>query len=290
MVDAEDLKKRYASMSDDQLVRFAHKERGNLTALALEIILAELQTRGIDTTFTKATQQPRQHDIYDKLSEAWDFAFEKRKAGETDEAIIEALKNKGIPAGKAEVILKRLPDAERNDDFFEKLIVARCEGSSARVVIMMLFLSGGGFFMMLAGGALGILLGLVMISTAIFCVVRFKSEFMGGTYWAGMIKNNPENIVWIKPILEKTTLSLVITLFTTRQYQLLTKDNQKIIMNCDSDHEQKIFVGGVKHYLPHAHVGYSLQMVNAYEADPAKFIATVQRKNIYTPIDTFEIK
>jgi len=52
--------------------------------------------------------------------------------------------------------------------------------------------------------------------------------------------------------------------------------------------ERQIFFEGVKHLLPHAHIGYTHEIETCYYKDPENFIKVLLREQLYKPVDTFE--
>jgi hypothetical protein len=175
---------------------------------------------------------------------------------------------------------------------FEKLVKRNCEISSfnSGIAIITVFilsafflyqgLESSTFFLSIAGLAIGYY--------AYTMTKKFKGEIKGGVFWVDMIKENPENIVWIKPILQKNTVALVITLYKERHFQFLTKDGLRIVMKCDSDKDQQTFIDGIQIHLPNAQFGYSYQMVEIYSTNPENFINALSVKGMYTPISAYK--
>lgn len=100
-----------------------------------------------------------------------------------------------------------------------------------------------------------------------------------------MIKTRPENIVWIKPIIVKHTVGYVVTIFKESQFQLLTKDDLKVTITVDLDSERHLLFEGIRHRLPHIHIGYSAEADALYTSSPENFINALQKRGLYTPLD-----
>lgn len=116
---------------------------------------------------------------------------------------------------------------------------------------------------------------------------KLPGDFKGSDFWVDMIKNNPENIVWIKPITTKHTVGLVITLYKEQKFQMLTANGIFVTMKCDKENEAEIFLNGVKNHMPNAQLGFSHQIKNIYKQDPSQFIENLKQKGLYTPISSF---
>ena len=175
---------------------------------------------------------------------------------------------------------------------FEKLIKRNCESSSFQsgMAIMAIYCLAA-FFLYQGAENSSIFLGIAGLIIGIFAykmTQKYKGEIKGGLFWVDMIKENPENIVWLKPILQKNTVALVITLYKERHFQFLTKDGLRIVMKCDSDKDQQTFIEGIQIHLPNAQFGYSYQMVEIYSTNPENFINALSVKGMYTPISAYK--
>jgi hypothetical protein len=167
------------------------------------------------------------------------------------------------------------------DGTFEDLIEKNCQDASIKSTLALVVIFGLSAFMFYHGIFLaGIAIGLA----GIYAAIRFSGEYKGGKFWLAMIKENPGNIVWIKPIVTRHTAAFVLTLYKERKFQFLTKDGLKIIMLCNSDEEQQLFLEGVKKYLPDTHIGYSREMSVIYDDYPADFMNGIKKRGLYMPI------
>ncbi len=280
-------------MTDTQLINFANSELNEITVDAKTILHKEFLKRGIDTSVFKEFDTQKnftQNNVYtsEPLSSFWTKAFNDRKKRKSDENILHELRSKGLSNLDAELIIKRLPNLSFKDEKFESLVLRGCSKSSfrSRLVLIGIFaFSAYGLYMAVLGNLFMLIITILFSILGIYGSKKFSGEFKGGEFWVNMIRKNPDNIVWIKPIIEKTTLYSVVTLFKEKQFQFLTKEKLKIRMKCDTEDEQKIFVEGVRHYLPHAQFGYSSEIASIYRDNPLTFLDTLMSKEIYTPID-----
>jgi hypothetical protein len=117
----------------------------------------------------------------------------------------------------------------------------------------------------------------VLIPGAIFGAVgyviykKFIGDFKGPDFWVDMIKNNPDNIVWIKPITTKHTVGLVVTLYKEQKFQLLTADGLAMTMKCDDAMSSQIFIQGLRDHMPNAHVGFTSQSILSIKSRQVHF-------------------
>jgi hypothetical protein len=130
-----------------------------------------------------------------------------------------------------------------------------------------------------------------LIPAAIFGLVgffiykKFIGDFKGSDFWVHIIKNNPEKIVWIKPITTKQTVGLIVTLYNEQKFQLLTADGISMTMKCDKPMDAQIFIQGVKDNLSHVHLGYSSQVNSIYKRNSSEFLNILKSQNLFTSID-----
>jgi len=177
------------------------------------------------------------------------------------------------------------------DEKFRKLIVKTCDNASLGAIFSMLMLIGLTLFFLFAGLQITFFL-ILALGTGIgayYISQRFKGDFKGGKYWATMIKDRPENIVWIKPIVTRHTVGYVFTLYKEKKFQFLTKDRLAITMTVDSEADQKIFYEGIIKHLPHAHIGYSPDMDSLYRYSPADLIDELKKTGEYYPVGGFSV-
>lgn len=123
----------------------------------------------------------------------------------------------------------------------------------------------------------------LFILIILFYYKKNRSIFKRGNYWADLITEESNEIVWIKPIKVKHK-SIIITIYETRHFQLLTKNGLKVNIDCSTDERREIFLEGIKTYLPHAHIGYSYQVDHIYKKDSQNFIQNLRLQNLYMPV------
>lgn len=275
-------------MDDAYLIEFAKKEKDDLTAAAIEALRLEIQQRGLDGSFLKRsyTDSPQQNSF-----SYWQLAFDARKSGMNKEETIHELIKEGLPSFKVRSILETIPNFDYQNKEFDELILKRCGNSSAQALIILLLVFGASGFFIFAGTTtfLNILVGIVLFVFGCYMYSTFKGDYKGAAFWLELIKTNQDQIVWIKPITEKHTIGFVLTLFSVKKFQFLTRDNMKVTMVCDTLEEQKMFFEGIKNYLPHVHFGYTIDALNIYEQSPHDFIEELRSRGLYTPIAKFEI-
>jgi hypothetical protein len=176
---------------------------------------------------------------------------------------------------------------------FEKLVFKNCDAATAESTLALVVLFGLSAFLLYWGIKVPffpiLLMGVGVGVGGYYTYKKFQGEFKGAPFWVKMIKENPDNIVWIKPIVTKHTVGIVITLYKERKFQFLTADGLKITMKCDSDEDQKVFFEGVNQYLYNAHIGYSLDVDNIYRQDSVSFIRNLKKNGLYTPITSYKI-
>jgi hypothetical protein len=289
MIDINQIKRTYAQMSDKKLLELAESGLGELTSQAKIALQDEMQKRSLDTSAFKAFNERKAAQKAASLSANWELAFEARKEGKEEAEIMALLQTKGRSQYESQMIVKRLPQTGDMDEDFEALVYENCESSSFHskigfvlIYIVVAFLFYWGIKLeniVLIIGAIGL--------GALVWYLKGKSKGVteGGKFWVDMIRERPENIVWIKPIVTKHTAYYVLTLFTENKFEFLTKEGQKIVMNCNTREQQETFIDGVRQHLPHAQFGYSLDIAVEYDDGPEDFIDALAAKNHYTPID-----
>ncbi len=292
MIDREFIKQHYCSLSDKELMQFAIAERKNITSEALAVLRSVFTERNLQFPDLPgrneiAEKQDAQAKEQLKLgNELWLHALQLRKDGSSDEDVKKVLLNKGLSQYKVEKLMERLPAAGYTDEAFDKLIRSSAENASLGTLFAMLILVGLLFFVLNSAMELPIFfVPAVGIAIAIVYFLRkFKGDFKGGYYWQTVLFEEPERIVWIKPITEKHTVALVITLFKIGKFQFLTSDGLQKTITCDSDENRSLFFRGIKQCVPHAHIGYSERVDAIYKDDPATFLLALQRANLYEPV------
>lgn len=218
----------------------------------------------------------------------WEYAWEKKKAGLSYSELLSELIHKGATSQQAVLTLRRLPRAGYISDSFATLLAKEYKKLTsthlwltivlAAILLFIVWQAAAVHFAIIIGVTIGCIYSLVSI--------YFKTgHFSGSDFWISMIKDQPEHIVWIKPVVEKVTLAHVITLSKTKKFQLLTKHDRKLEITCETAAAGQVFIDAVKESLPHAHIGYSNSISILYSSNPEKFIENLKLKNLYTPID-----
>ncbi|RXK62413.1 hypothetical protein ESA94_05235 [Lacibacter luteus] len=292
MIDSELVKQHYLSLSDEELTSFALKEKKNITAEALTILKKVFEERKLN--FPDLPGRNAASDQYEiqkreqwKLkNDLWIEALRLRKNGKSDEEVMSFLLSKGLTNYEIEKLMEHLPVADYNDEEFNKFIVSSSEKASLSTLFALLVLAVLLFFIInsaLKFPVFFIPAGVILIAI-IYFLRKFKGDLKGGYYWQTVLHEEPERIVWIKPIIEKHTLVLVITLFKVGKFQFLTSDGLQKTITCDSDENRSVFFRGIRYYVPHAHIGYNEQVDQIYQDDPASFLKSLQQKGLYQSV------
>jgi hypothetical protein len=161
-------------------------------------------------------------------------------------------------------------------------------GSIAGIVLLALF----GLFFLGFGIAIPfvpiILIGLLPIGGIAMIVARFKGDLKGGEYWINLLVLEPEKIVWIKPVNIRHTAAYVVTLYEEMHFQIMTSEGLGILIKCNTREDQVLFIGGMRQYVPHAHLGYSDIINFHYKSDPTAFIQELKESGLYQPVLSME--
>lgn len=175
------------------------------------------------------------------------------------------------------------------DEEFEKLIQNKCDNTEIRSRITIVILSIITIFIFYYSIKIKILYVLVLflLYAIYFLIKKSKGNFKGGKYWLQLIQTNPQNIVWILPIVVNHNIAIVLTLYKTREFQILTKDKINVTIKCDSEKDQKIFLEGMKNNCPDAHVGYKQEAIYLYNSNPSEFINLLKDADLYTSVSSF---
>lgn len=269
-------------MSDEKLIHFAATEKNGLTKEARAVLLNEFENRNLDT----AILEPSAAELnYDK-ERHWFFALDEKRKGSSNDTIFSKLIARNLTEEQAAGIIKCLPETFYSDEPFEDFIKSKCETSVFAVNLARLVYIGLCIFGIAYGVSRSswptIAASSVLLVPGIYFFIR--SHSFAGNFWLKTIKSTPENIVWIKPITVKHTIWYMVTLYKTYHFQLYTRDNRCIAIDCNGDDEQKIFFEGIKKYIPHAHIGYNLNIEEMYERNPEGFINALQNKQVYEPL------
>tara|TARA_B100000809_G_C14940053_1_gene460058 strand:+ start:302 stop:841 length:540 start_codon:yes stop_codon:yes gene_type:complete len=176
------------------------------------------------------------------------------------------------------------------NELYEKLIRKGTGGAQTEASYAMLLFGGFILFFVYWGFKIPFLFIPAVILGAIGYLIykKFSGDFKGGGFWMDMIKNNPENIVWIKPITTKHTVGLILTLYKEQKFQILTADDISVTIKCDKSIDSQIFLNGIKIHMPHVQLGFSHQIKSIYKQNPKEFIENLKQQNLYTPISTFQ--
>jgi hypothetical protein len=173
------------------------------------------------------------------------------------------------------------------NETYEKLMRKGASGAQSEALMGMALI--GGIVMIClyysTRSAFVLIPGAIFAAVGYFIYKKFIGDFKGPDFWVDMIKNNPENIVWIKPITTKHTVGLVLTLYKEQKFQLLTADGMAMTMKCDKPIDAQIFIQGLRDHMPNAHVGYTAQIQSAYKRSQSTFIETLKSLGVYTPIN-----
>lgn len=171
---------------------------------------------------------------------------------------------------------------------FERLIRSAVSKNLVGGIVGVVLLSVFGIFLLGSGIAMLfvpiIIIGLIPVGGIFLIVSRFKGDFKGGDYWINLLNNEPQKIVWIKPVNIRHTAAYVITLYSEMHFQILTTDKLAIMIKCESRESQQLFLRGMQEYAPHAHIGYSDMAAFYFRSDPNDFIADLKGNNEYNPI------
>ena len=175
------------------------------------------------------------------------------------------------------------------DKDFEGLIERSCQDSAIKSNLAVAAIFGLAAFLLYAGIKISLLLflfGLVAVGAGFYVINLMSGELKGGKFWLEMIKENPDRIVWIKPILVDHKVAYVFSMYKEKKFQFLTKSKMKITMVCNSEADQKVFMQGIKAYLPNAHLGYSPGVDLLYDEDAQGFVSNLTKKGLYRPVKT----
>jgi hypothetical protein len=279
MTDINVFRERYKSFTDSKL-RVIAKEAYTLPSEIQQVLEEELKQRGLNDVKIEYIDPSQEPDYMTQIVNG--IAFEVPLPKEShiyDDADEQEFEEDEIPAQK-------MPYVDYDPNEFLSLIFKKCEYTlDLKIALFVIF--SFSLFLLYWGIKtslffLIILAGLVAYFGYRLLTSRSKSA-NGGELWVDMIENNPENIVWIKPIIERTSYWYLITISKEHQLQILTQDGQSVIIFCDNDYEGEIFFDGIKYFLPNVHVGYSFEIEEMYKSNPSTFIYTLKKNRIYLP-------
>lgn len=110
-----------------------------------------------------------------------------------------------------------------------------------------------------------------------------RSEFRPFSYWINIIENEPEQVVWLKPIQIDHTAYFLVTYARSYKYELFLKNGDKLKVMCPND-KREDFVQIFQKYTPHVHFGYSKKVAKFYQKDKSTFLENIKNAGIYLPI------
>ncbi len=176
------------------------------------------------------------------------------------------------------------------DESFENLIKSKAQGAQTEAYFGMALFGAFILFFVYWGFKIPFLFipAVVFVGIGYLIYKKFPGDFKGQDYWINTIKNNPDNIVWIKPITTKHTVGLIVTLYKEQKFQILTSDGLSVTLKCDKALDAQILLHGVQTHMSHAQLGYSHQVKNLYKKDAVLFLQNLQQLNLYTPITSYK--
>ncbi len=117
MIAAKIVKEQYERMTDEALVRFTVNESHKITSESFQLLRTELIIRNLDLSILETLQTEKELKEANKLSEfekstalgfietVWQFAFDEKEIGKSDEEIYKALLRKNISDQYAQMII-----------------------------------------------------------------------------------------------------------------------------------------------------------------------------------------
>ena len=297
MIDPDLIQQYYSQLSNQELIDLTRNEGARLTGDAIDFLFDEFVKRDLDPALLQqiVEMKDRNRSIAEIGISYWNYAINAKRIGKSDVEIRNDLIARQVGQAEAALIVKRLPDFEYSNEEFDHLITTKCENTSVGGIFKALFFFGVGSYLLYTGIAgffylLPILLGLAAIIYSVYIWRRYDSDFKGGDYWAELINTKPEDVVWIKPIVTKRKDGNVPGLFRENKFHLFTQDGLRMGTTLANDEERQVFFEGVKHLLPHAHIGYTSEIDALYFSNSENFITKLEERKWYTPIDTFEVE
>jgi hypothetical protein len=296
MIDPDLIQQYYSQLSNEDLITFTKNEGNRLSDEAINYLFDEYVRRGLDTSVPEQLAD-RKEEIKEAAQTdytSWNYALNAKKIGKTDAEIFQDLTAKEIGEQEAASIISRLPNMAYENEYFEDLIERTSQGATLSAIFGMLIFFGFGAYLLYLGVAyknfIPIIAGIAVAILAITLLRRHDKEFKGKDYWVKLLKEHPEKIVWVKPIITKHTIGYVFTLYRDHKFQLLTTSGEGIILNINTEAARQVFFNGIRAYLPHAHIGYTPEVDALFTADPDNFITILQERQIYSPLDTFDLE
>jgi hypothetical protein len=279
MTDITVFRERYKNFTDSKL-RVIAKEAYTLPSEIQQVLEEELKKRGLDDVKIEYIDPSQEPDYMTQIVNG--IAFEVPLPKEShiyDDADEQEFEEDEIPAQKK-------PYVDYDPNTFLNFIFKKCE-YTLELKITLFAVFSFSLFLLYWGIKTSLFFLIILASLVAYFGYRLltsrSKSANGGESWADMIENNPKNIVWIKPIIERTSYWYLITISKAHQLQILTQDGQSVIVSCDNDYEGEIFFDGIKYFLPNVHVGYSFEIEEMYKSNPSTFIYTLKKNRIYLP-------
>jgi hypothetical protein len=296
MIDPDLIQQYYSQLSNEDLINFTKNEGNRLTDEAINYLFDEFVRRGLDMSILEKMVE-RKEEIKEAAqidNTSWNYALNAKKFGKTDEEILQDLTAKDIGEQEAASIISRLPNLDYENEHFEDLIETTSQGATLGGILGILILFGFGAYLLYLGisyrSFIPFIAGLAIVITGIVLLRKTDKEYKGKDYWVKILKEHPEKIVWIMPIVTKHTVGFVFTLYRDHKFQLLTTSEEGITLNINTETERQIFFNGIRQYLPHAHIGYTPEVDALFSANPENFITILQERQIYRPLDSFDME
>jgi sensor histidine kinase YesM len=291
VIDPELIQRYYSQLASQELIDLTKNEGNKLTDEAIDYLLDEFVNRGMDTTILQQMVETREQIRKDAHMDTsnWSYALEAKKLGKTDAEIIQELTARQISEREAALIIKRLPNFNYENEQFENMISKKSQSTALGAVFGILILFALGAYFLYLGIVskffLPLIFGVAVVIFGIWLLRKNDKEFKGGEFWIDLLKSQPENFIWIKPIVTKHTVGFVLTLWRDQKFQLCTINNEQLLLTIDTEEERLIFFEGIQQLLPHAHIGFTYEIDALYSSNPETFIATLQEWQLYTPFD-----
>jgi hypothetical protein len=136
LIDLKIVKEQYERMPDEELLRFATNESQKLTIESFHLLKSEFESRNLDLTILERVQTEKELAEAMQLSEfekntasqfaetIWQFAFDEKEKGKSNQEIYNALLRKNISENYAYMLIESLePRAKELVDSFENEII-----------------------------------------------------------------------------------------------------------------------------------------------------------------------
>jgi hypothetical protein len=294
MIDPDSIRSYYSQLSNEELIKLAKKEGNRFSEEAIDYLYEEIVRRGLDISIVQNVIETKDLNVAVAALDASivNFAIEAKKSGKSDREILQELMAREVSEAQAALIIRRLPDYNYESAQFDDLISIKSKITLMEAIFPSLLFFGFGAYLWHLGTNSPNYVAHFLIGSGFFILggIFFKKRInklkTGNNYWVELLKTQPENIVWIKPIVVKD--GDILSLYKkTRKYQLFTKDRNELTMTLNKE-ERGIFFEGVSHLLPHAHIGYTHIIESFYAENSENLINMLLAEQLYNPIDTFE--